>query len=178
MKVVKLSDQNGKVKSLSRRGLKYSLLIVVVIIVCYLCGWQLIAMKAQSARNEKTEQAMYLVRLALERYSVENDRRFPERIDQLVEGGFLSQMPLNAFQNRPMRSLSAEEPCSEGDFVYLPPGEDGGEDYCVLFYGKSNNDLGSAELSRARDAGIDPAQLSLVFIRNPSLRVPRRQAEH
>jgi hypothetical protein len=114
------------------------------------------------AANTKIKQLMHAMQLALERYSVDNPRRFyPDSIDQLVQQGYLLPglyiNPITSVdgQSRNARDVpfgwSAE---ARGNFSYLKKYNPAGDviGYVLLAYGADPDNLGTGGV---RDVNLD-----------------------
>ncbi len=126
--------QEGRTRPLIRLNRKRVVVTAVVLLVLGGCG----KLCAGYVHNQRLDKACYqskmnlhTVQLAVERYATDSaEGDCPASIDEVVKGGYLSQLPTNPFGGmlrdvpgletpRPMRSLRPGEYCP-GDFLYLP----------------------------------------------------------
>lgn len=70
-------------------------------------------------KESLTKQNLHRIQLALNDYRFKHDGAVPVDILELTRGGFLKQMPTNAFTGRPMRSVRFGQADTAGDFVYV-----------------------------------------------------------
>ena len=77
-----------------------------------------------------SKQNLHAVQLALERFAVDSPgANYPVRIEQIIEDGYMPQLPLNPFTMQPMRwgvygsreeARTNPDTLSHGDFGYIP----------------------------------------------------------
>lgn len=66
------------------------------------------------------KQHMHAIQLGLERFAVDSPGSvYPHRIDELLQAGYLEQMPLNPFTGQPMRCVPLAGEHRRGDFSYV-----------------------------------------------------------
>lgn len=72
------------------------------------------------------KQNMHKIQLGLERFAVDSAGSvYPHQIDELIQAGYLEQMPENPFSGQPMRCVPLKGEHRRGDFSYLARGPDG-----------------------------------------------------
>jgi len=111
---------------------------LVALWICLIClGWLTSAIVlvqipscAFQAKMNKCKQNLHAVQLGMERYAVDSPGSvYPADLTELIDRGYLRQMPLNPFTGEPMQwillsELNYEAPrppgLNHGDFGYFP----------------------------------------------------------
>ena len=93
-------------------------------------AWLLFAVWVPSCQYEsrmnQARRNMHLIQLGLERFAVDSPGSvYPASIDELLEAGYLEQMPVNPFTGQPMRCVPPDGEHGHGDFSYLLRGHQG-----------------------------------------------------
>jgi len=82
----------------------------------YSGNWLLAKLKSDALRDNAGQ-----IQLALERYALDHDGSYPQKMQALIDEKYLVQWPKNpyAHSDEPMLPIPAGSPASHGDFVYL-----------------------------------------------------------
>jgi hypothetical protein len=84
---------------------------------------------------------LHAIQVAIERYSVDKNGKYPENSKELIELGYMSKFPINPFTNEPMKDIAFKDRAA-GEFMYIPmKNSETGliDNFYLLGYGETEN---------------------------------------
>lgn len=84
------------------------------------------------AKQAQSKASVHILQMGLERYAVDNKDKYPEKLHDLIQQGYLGAYPSNPFADREMEEMPWGQ-WSAGDFSYWVSKD--AKAYCVVGYG-------------------------------------------
>jgi hypothetical protein len=93
-------------------------------------------------REASVKSSVHAIQIALERYAVDHDGVYPEKVQTLIDDEYISAFPFNPFyEEKRMEEVSYGSEDYEGNFTYIPVELDGKiTSFYLLGYGSYKTD--------------------------------------
>jgi len=91
--------------------------------------------------EEESKSDLHTIQIALERYAVDNEGKYPKTSEELINLDYITEFPVNTFSEEPMKDVSFNQR-APGEFTYISIADpESGliNNFVLLGYGETEN---------------------------------------